>query len=55
MLCLSRGIGEDALLAEADEFGEPLLLNLSLAGVAQLALNIHLNPESLAIKPLLPT
>ena len=55
LLRLPRCVGEDALLAEADEFGEPLLLNLSLGGVAELALNVHLNPESLTIESLLPT
>ena len=55
LLRLPRCIGEDALLAEADEFGEPLLLNLTLGGVAELALNVHLNPESLTIESLLPT
>ena len=55
LLRLPCCVGEDALLAEADECGESLLLNLAFGGVAELALNIHLNPESLTIEPLLPT
>ena len=54
LLRLPRCVGEDALLAEADEFSEPLLLNLTLGGVAELALNVYFNPESLTIKSLLP-
>ena len=54
LLGLLRGVGQDALLAEAHEAGDAVALDVALAGVAQLALDVDLHPQALAVEAVLP-
>ena len=50
-----RGVGQDPLLAQAHELGDAIGLDIALALEAQLAFDVHLNPESLAVEAVLVT
>ena len=54
LLGLLRGVGQHALLAQADELGDAVRLDVALAGEAELALDVHLDPQALAVEAVLP-
>ena len=54
LLGLPRGVGQHALLAQADELGDAEGLDVVLAGEAQVALDIDLDPQPLAVEAVLP-
>ena len=53
LLGLERRVGQDALLAQADEVGDAVGLDVALARVAQLALDVDLDPQALAVEAVL--
>ena len=53
LLGLARGVGQDALLAQADELGDPVGLDVALAREAEVALDVDLDPQALAVEPVL--
>ena len=53
LLGLARGEGQDTLLAQADELGDAVGLDVALVGQAQVALDVDLHPQALAIEPVL--
>src|SRR4029077_8831543 len=54
LLGLASGVGQDALLAERDERGDPEGLDVALAREAEVALDVDLDPQALAVEPVLP-
>ncbi len=54
LLGLDGRVGQDALLAEAHEVGDAEGLDVLLAREAQLALDVDLDPEALAVEAVLP-
>ena len=53
LLGLDAGVLVDALLATLDELGNPVGLDVALALEAKLALDFHLDPETLAVEAVL--
>ena len=53
LLGLARGEGQDPLLAEADELGDAEGLDVLLAGEAEVAFDVDLDPQALAVEPVL--
>ena len=53
MLGLASGVGEHALLAQGHEAGDPERLDVALRGEAELALDVDLDPQALAVEPVL--
>ncbi len=45
---------QHALLAQAHELGDPVLLDVALRGEAEVALHVDLDPEALAVEAVLP-
>src|SRR4029079_1233655 len=45
---------QDPLLAERDELGDPERLDVALAREAEVALDVDLDPQSLAVEAVLP-
>ena len=54
LLRLARRKRQHALLAEADELGDPVLLDVPFRGEAQVALHVDLDPQALAVEAVLP-
>ena len=54
LLGLLRGVGQHALLAQAHEGVDAVALDVPLAGVAQLPLDVDLDPQALAVEAVLP-
>ena len=53
LLGLAGGVGQDALLAQRHETGDPERLDVALRGEPELALDVDLDPQPLAIEPVL--
>jgi hypothetical protein len=53
LLRLARGESEDALLAQTDEVGNAVGLDISLVCEAQVLLDVHLDPQALAVEAVL--
>ncbi len=53
LLGLAGGVGQDALLAQRHEAGDPERLDVALGGEAELALDVDLDPQALAVEPVL--
>ena len=53
LLGLARGKGEDALLAQADELGDAVVLDVALAREPEIPLDVDLDPEPLAVEAVL--
>jgi len=53
LLGLARGIGEDALLAQADELGDAVVLDVTLAREPEIPLHVDLDPEALTVEAVL--
>ena len=53
LLGLHRGVGQHALLAQAHELGDAEGLDVLLAGEAELALDVDLDPQALAVEAVL--
>ena len=53
LLGLARGEGQDALLAQRDELGDPVRLDVALGGEPEVALDVDLDPQALAVEPVL--
>ncbi len=51
---MRAAIARNALFTFVDEIGDTVRLDLALVGEAQLLLNLDLDPQTLAIEPLLP-
>ena len=54
LLGLSRGVGQHTLLAQRDEFRDPVGLDVTLRGEAEVALDVDLDPQALTVEPVLP-
>ena len=54
LLGLARRVGQDALLAQRHELGDAVGLDVALARESQVALDVDLHPETLAVEPVLP-
>ena len=53
LLGLARGVGQDALLAERHELGDPERLDVALGREPEVALDVDLDPQALAVEPVL--
>jgi cell envelope-related function transcriptional attenuator common domain len=53
LLGLARGVRQDALLAERHELGDPERLDVALGREAEVALDVDLDPQALAVEPVL--
>ncbi len=53
LLSLAGRVRQDALLAEADELGDPEGLDVPLAGEPEITLDVHLDPQALAVEAVL--
>ena len=53
LLGLAGGVGQDALLAERDELGDAVGLDVALAREAEVALDVDLDPQPLAVEAVL--
>ena len=53
LLGLASRVCQDALLAEADEFGDAVGLDVALIGKAQVLLDVDLDPQPLAVEAVL--
>ena len=49
----ARRVGQHALLAERDELGDAVVLDVALRGEAEVALDVDLDPQALAVEPVL--
>ena len=54
LLGLARGVGQDALLAQRHELGDAERLDVALGREAEVALDVDLDPQALAVEPVLP-
>src|SRR3989304_1454999 len=54
LLGLAGRVGEDALLAERDERADAVGLDVALRRESEVALDVHLDPQALAVEPVLP-
>ena len=53
LLGLARGVGQDPLLAERHEAVDAVRLDVALAREAEVALDVDLDPQPLAVEPVL--
>src|SRR6185503_6527778 len=53
LLGLASGVGQDALLAQRHELGETERLDVALRGEAEVTLDVDLDPQALAVEPVL--
>ncbi len=53
LLGLAGREGQHALLAQADELGDPVRLDVALRGEAEVALDVDLDPQALAVEAVL--
>ena len=53
LLGLARGVGQHALLAQAHEPVDPVGLDVALRGEPEVALDVDLDPQALAVEPVL--
>ena len=53
LLGLAGRVGEDPLLAQAHEAVDPVVLDVALRGEAEVALDVDLDPQALAVEPVL--
>ena len=53
LLGLARGVGQHALLAECHELGDAERLDVALGGEAEVAFDVDLHPQALAVEPVL--
>src|SRR5204862_3855391 len=54
LLGLPSGVRQDALLAQRHELGDAVRLDVALALEAEIALDVDLDPQALAVEPVLP-